>query len=152
MVIQRWQSLLLLIAAVMAALFCLCSLGQIQGASQTYNISSYGVAIEPNGASVLQTIYVTIVEALAAILSVIAIFMYKSTASQRRVCLIAILLNIAALCSEYLALEGLEIAGSRGVGYSAMAFTPFVAILALIGAWRCIRSDERKLAAADRLR
>ena len=152
MVIQRWQSLLLLIATAMMVIFSFCSLGQIQGATQTVDIDSYGIYANPQGTQLLGTIYVTVVAMLAAALCFIAIFMFKNTRKQKKVCLLSLVLVIAACCSAWLAINGYELAGATSVGYSSIAFAPFVALLAIIGAWRCIRSDERKLASADRLR
>lgn len=152
MVIQRWQSLLLLIATVMILLFSFCSLGQIQGSTQTVSIYTYGIYANPQGTQLLGTVYVTVVAILAALLSLMAIFMYKDTRRQKKVCMLSLVLVVAACCSEWLAVNGFELAGAEKVGYSSIAFAPFVGMLAIIGAWRCIRSDERKLAAADRLR
>jgi hypothetical protein len=152
MVIQRWQSLLLFLATVLMLIFSFCSLGQIQGASQTVNILSYGIYANPQGSLMLGTIYVTVVALLAALLCLIGIFMYKNTRRQKMVCRLSLLLIVAACLSEWLAINGFELAGATEVGYSSVVFAPFVAMLAVIGAWRCIRSDERKLAAADRLR
>lgn len=152
MVIQRWQSLLLLIATVMMLLFSLCSLGQIQGSTQTVSIYSYGIYANPQGTQFLGTVYVTVVAILAALLSLMAIIMYKDTRRQKKVCMLSLLLVVAACCSEWLAINGFELAGAEKVGFGLISFAPFVGMLAIIGAWRCIRSDERKLAAADRLR
>lgn len=152
MVIQRWQSVLLLLATVMLVIFSFCSLGQIQGAKQTVGVFSYGIFTYPQHVELVGSIYVTIVAMLAAVLSLIAIFMFKNTRLQKRICLFVLVLTIAAACSEWLVIQGLDIPGETSVGYSSIAFTPFVALLAVIGAYRCIRADERKLAAADRLR
>lgn len=153
MVIQRWQSLLLLIAVVMMGLFSFCSLGQIQGADTSFNISALGIYAEGNGTHLQQgTIYVAIVAWLTALLSLIAIFLFKNTRLQRRVCWLCIVLTLAACGSEWLAATTFEVPGSNGVSWSSMVCAPFIAIVSLLCAIRCIRSDEKKLASYDRLR
>ena len=46
MVIQRWQSVLLLVAAVVMGCFTFCSLGQVQTTDFTYNFTSLGFSQE----------------------------------------------------------------------------------------------------------
>ncbi|MCM1320199.1 MAG: DUF4293 domain-containing protein [Muribaculaceae bacterium] len=152
MVIQRWQSLLLLFAIIAMCIFSFCSLGEIQGATQTVSIFSYGIYNVPQDTLAVGTIYVTVVALLSAVLCLFGIFMFKNTRLQKRICMLSIVLVIAAVCSDYLAANSFELAGADSVHYSSMFFiAPAVALLALIGAWRCIRSDEKKLADSDRL-
>ena len=153
LVIQRWQSLLLLIATVMMVLFSFCSLGQIQGESVSVNITSFGLYAEGGSSTLLLgTVYVAIVALLSALLSLLGIFMFKNTRLQKRMCLLAIVLVLAACGSEWVAVDGAEIAGSTGPSWSAVVCAPFIAIIALIAAFRFIKSDEKKLAGYDRLR
>lgn len=152
MVLQRWQSLLLLVATVMLVLFSFCSLGRIQGDAQTVDVYSYGLYDNPQGTQLLGTVYVTVVTLLAAILCLVAIFMYNDTRKQKKVCLLSLVLVVAGCCSAWFAIGGFRISGADGFGYGIMAFAPVAAMLFIIAAWRCIRSDERKLASADRLR
>ncbi|MCM1004791.1 MAG: DUF4293 domain-containing protein [Prevotella sp.] len=152
MVIQRWQSVLLLIAVVMTALFSFCELAQIQGATQTVSVYSYGITSITENVGMVGTIYVTVVMMLACVLSFINIFLFKNTRLQKRVCLLCMVLVIAGVCSDYLAVSAFELPGATGIDYNSLAFiTPAVALLALIGAFRCIRADERKLADSNRL-
>lgn len=152
MVIQRWQSVLLLIAAVMMGLFSFCSLGQLSGANTTADIYSYGVYAKGTEGALISTLYVCVVGVLTSLLGLIAVFLFKNTRLQKRICLMAIVLTLAACGSEWLALQGVELPGETMPSYSSIAFTPFITVAALLGAYRCIRSDERKLAAANTLR
>lgn len=153
MVIQRWQSVLLLIAFIMMCLFSGMPLARIQGSAQTVEIYSFGIQDIPQGVNVMNTYYVAVVAGLATLLSALAIFMYKNTKLQKRVCLICILLTIAAVCSDYLVVNSFELPGATAVDFYLIFFlAPALSLLSLIGAWRCIRADERKLADADRLR
>lgn len=153
MVIQRWQSVLLLIAVVLMCFFSFCELASIQGATQTVNAYSYGIYEMPQGVKVVDSIYVTIVAMLAAVLSFINIFMFKNTRLQKRLCQLCMVLVIAAVLSDYLVINSLDIPGATGVPFFSQFFIdPLTALLALIGARRLIRKDELRLSSADRLR
>lgn len=157
MVIQRWQSVLLLIAVVMMGLFAFLSLGQVQlEAPTTLNFTSSGFSYEgepavgmPSGV-LLHTWYFFTLTLLAAILSFIDIFLYKNLTLQIKVGMVLILIIIAdiavAACLGYTAIDGGD------VSWSSVAIAPFIALIAVIVAVRCMKSDLRKLAAADRIR
>lgn len=151
MVIQRWQSLLLLIATLMMAIFCVFSFGQVQESDLTLDLYSYGIYQYPKEVLRQGTLYVTIVAALTGLLTLICIFKYRNTRAQKRVCLLSMLLILAVYCSQYVVLSNLTVTFSN-VQLNVVACAPAVAFFAIVAAYRCIRSDERKLAAADRLR
>lgn len=150
--IQRWQSLLLLIATVMMALFSFCTLGSMQGATQSVAFDSFGIYAEPGGAMLQGTVYTGILGILAMLLALVSIFMFKATRLQRRVCWLVIFFILTACVCEWVAVTRFELPGSDGVHFSGIAFAPFIALAAVIVAMRCIRSDEKKLAGYDRLR
>lgn len=152
MVIQRWQNLMLLIAAVMMGLFSFCSLGQFQGADITVNFSAMGMSVEGTDKCYMNTIYLFIVSLLGMILPVIALFKYKALAQQRKICMLSIVLIIAAMATTYITSLYAEVPGADGIGWSSIVIAPFIALVALIVALRCIAADKRKLASYDRLR
>lgn len=153
MVIQRWQSVFLLIAGILTGIFSVCSLGQIHGATIDVDVTAMGLYELGEGGKLLHgTIYVAIVAWLTALLSFIAIFMYKNTRLQKKVCWLSIVLLLAACGSEWLAAGSLEVAGAAGISWGAVVFAPFVALICLLMAVRCIKSDEKKLSSYDRLR
>lgn len=158
MVIQRWQSVLLLIAAVMMGLFAFCSLGEIQISNSSLSINALGLQIEGLDATGqlsaynARTLYLFVVALLCMIVPFIAIFCYKTMRLQKRLCWITIML-IAALClSEYVFVSNSDAAQAGELSWSAAAIAPVIALVALIAAWRMIVSDGRKLAASDRIR
>lgn len=152
MVIQRWQTLMLLIAAVMMSLFSFCSLGQFQGATQTINFTALGMSVEPTGASYWCTAWVFVCSLLSVLLSIVAIFRFKNPKAQRKVCWLTLIMVIASAASAWLAAMYADVPGSDGIGWSSIALTPFIALVALIVAIRCIGSDIKKLSSYDRLR
>lgn len=156
MVIQRWQSVLLLIAAALMGCFTFCSLGQIQLPDYTCNYTTFGFEIEgeatdggPTGFA-LRTWSLFVVSLMSMVIPIIAIFCFKNLKLQKSLCWISILFTVvtAAIAGVlgYTAFQG------AAVGWSSLALAPVLAVIAVYLAYGRIRSDERKLKAADRLR
>lgn len=158
MVIQRWQSVMLLIACVMMGIFSFISLGQIQTAEYTFNITTIGIcregiATEAGEAAGVGTIYILVISLLAAVLPLIGIICFKNTKLQKKVALISMLCAVlATLQSMYVAIDFASGISGATTDWSVFIAAPVLAVLAEIAAYRMIRSDERKLRAADRLR
>lgn len=157
MVIQRWQSLLLLIAIVVMAIFSFVSLGEIQGFSESLNFTTLGFSIE--GASeavgsssrvVLSTWPLFIVSLMSAILSLIALFSYRNLKRQKMICAVTLLFICTTICLT--ALYAFYSFEGTHVSFSSSVVAPFIALFALVGAIKCIVSDERKLRAIDHIR
>lgn len=158
MVIQRWQSVLLLIAAVMMGIFSFCSLGQIQYFNDTVNITTLGLQYEgltSDGATsgyMLSTIYIFVISLVSMTVPFIAIFCYKDLRLQKRLCLLTCLLIMATCLSEALTVYYSGITAQSAPGWSSIVVAPFIALVAVLTAWRCINSDKKKLEGYDRLR
>lgn len=156
MVIQRWQSVLLLIAAALMACFTFCSLGQIQLSEYTCNFTTLGFEIEgesTDGAPagfVVRTWMLFVVSLMSFIVPFIAIFCFKNLRLQKSLCWITVLFVVAA--SVLVGMAGYTTFDGYSVGWSSMILAPVLAIAAAVLAYYRIRSDERKLRAADRLR
>lgn len=157
MVIQRWQSVMLLIAGAMMGIFSFCSLGQIQTEAYTFNITALaisreGIATAPDEATGISTLILFIVSLLACILPVLDIFCFKNLSLQKKVTLISAL--FAAAAGIILAFTASNFASDFGVNASWSVFicAPLVALIADLLAFRLIGSDQKKLRAADRLR
>lgn len=154
MVIQRWQTVFLFIAFGCMLAFTICSLGQWQLTDYTLNFHTWGISSEGELTGSAKpffqgTAYLTCISALAALLSLIDIFLYRNLPQQKRVCAVALLMTIATACQAaylgYTAIEG------AAVSWSSLAFAPFIAAAAQILAWRGINSDHKKIRNADRL-
>lgn len=155
MVIQRWQSLLLLLAAALMCCFTFCSLGQIQTTDYTFNYTSLGFYQEgiPTGGvpdSVAHTWYFFAISLTTTILLLIDIFLFKNLPLQKKVCLLCGLLIIASVIVG--ACLGYGFAEGSHIGWSATVFCPMIALVATISAWYCMQRDHNKLRAADRIR
>lgn len=133
MVIQRWQSVLLLIAA--ACMVAVCFIPFAHAADGM---------IPPSDITVFFVLNLTSAVTLAR-----AIFLYRNMPRQKMVTLLSIVLILISagtgVTSAYLNYSdvGLEVAGCALMG---------VALIASIWAYRRIAADQRLLRAADRLR
>lgn len=156
MVIQRWQSVLLLITVALMACFTFLSLGQVQTLDYSYNFTTLGFSIEgePTGGSPsgmeVHTWFLFIVSLMGTILPLINIFLYKNLPLQKNLCLIEILFVVSAIC-----IAGWE--GYRGIpGYecqwSSLAMAPFLSLILMIMTWALINKDHKLIRSADRIR
>lgn len=156
MVIQRWQSVLLLITGALMACFSFLSLGQVQTLDFTYNFTCIGFSIEgqptdgsPHGFQVY-TWFLFIVAVMSAILPFIDIFLYRNLPLQKRICLIEILFIVSAICiagwEGYRGMPGYE------VQWSSLALAPFLALILTVMSWSLINRDHRLIKSVDRIR
>lgn len=157
MVIQRWQTVMLLIAGVMMGIFSFCSLGQIQTVDYTFNITALGITREgiataPDEVSGISTIILFIISLLAAILPIIDIFCFKNLNLQKKVALISSLFTVAAGVIVAFLASGFASDFGSNVGWSTFICAPLIALIGNLIAYRLISSDQKKLRAADRLR
>lgn len=155
MVIQRWQSLLLLVASVMMAVFTFCSLGQISTPEYVFDFTSLGFFQEgiPTGGAVnhdYHTWYLFTVSLTSVVLLLLDIFLFRNLQLQKKVCLISVLFVVASAatagCLGYTAIENGEIM------WSSVVCAPFLALIATVMAYGRMVSDQNKLRAADRIR
>ena len=159
MVIQRWQSVLLLCVAVIMGCFSFSSLGQFQTPVMSLDFTPLGFIIEgePSDASVptgylLYTWYFFTVSVMSAIIPFIAIFSYKNLRLQKRLCLIDLMFVIASLAVMYSLAYTDTAVSDATIGWGWISWTPYAAIFGIIWAYRCIASDEKKIRSANRLR
>lgn len=155
MVIQRWQSLLLLVAAAVMFCFTFCKLGQIQIASYTYDFTSLGftqtgISTDVATAEVSHTWIFFTISLITAILLLIDIFLYKDLLLQKKVCLISVLFIFASalivVCFGYYS------SGEVVIEWTAVIIAPVIAFAAALAAYVCMRRDHNKLKAVDRIR
>lgn len=157
MVLQRWQSVMLLIAGVMMGIFSFCSLGQIQAEAYTFNVTALGIfregiATASDEATGISTIILFILSLLACILPLIDIFCFKNMNLQKKVAMISALFSIASGVIAAFTASGFASDFQTDVSWSVFICTPLVALIGDILAYRLISSDQKKLRAADRLR
>lgn len=156
MVIQRWQSIFLLIVAALMACFTFCSLGQVQLPDYSLNFTTLGFSIEGESTGGAPTGYVAytwpffIVSILSFLIPLISIFLFKNMKLQKTLCLIE-LLFIMALIAIGAAYGYCQFEGAA-VSWSSLIVAPMLAFVADVMAYNRISHDQRLLRAADRLR
>lgn len=156
MVIQRWQSVLLFIAAVVMAAFTFVSLGQVQLPDYTLDFTTLGYYFEGqsvNGAPAgfyMRTWPFFIVSLMCVILPLINIFLFKNLRLQKMLCLIEVLF-LLALCVIGCG-YGYYAIPNAAVSWSSMIVAPLIAFIAVVMAYGRINSDQKKLRSAYRFR
>lgn len=158
MVIQRLQTLFLLIAAILAGLFTFLTLAQINTEEFSYIFSTLGFSIEgittqptPNEGHVGFTCYLFALSLLGVVLPLINIFLFKNLRLQKKICLISIVIEIASFCTA-LGIGYNTFSNSEVLWNYSVLICPLASALALVLAYRYISSDQRKLQSADRIR
>ena len=156
MVIQRWQSLLLLIAAAVMGVFSFLSLGEVQLPEYTLNLTALGFSIEGESATnatsgyYISTVPFFVISLLSAIIPLINIFFFKNLPLQKKMCLIECLfLVVVIVIAGY---EGYSMISGGEVSWSTMIVAPFLALIATAMAFSRISADHRLLKSVDRLR
>lgn len=140
MVIQRWQSLFLLIAAVLMAVATFYSpLAQSVAADGT------PTAIFMKDAPIL-----VIVGSLVTALLCLSIFMYKNLRRQMLMTLLSIvLICVVAVTGAFILFRQDALAG---IEWSGAVLLLLAAVVLAIAAYRFMRRDHNLLRSADRLR
>lgn len=132
MVLQRWQTVFLLIALILTAVFSLTPVAYLDGASMP--MWTWPAYLALNIA--------------IALLLIIDIFSYKRLASQIKLCTMIIVLEAASVTTGlamFFTIEGIE---PSWTGVALMA----VALICTLFARRFMTKDRDLLASADRLR
>ncbi len=141
MVIQRKQSLFLLIAAILMGIYAFMPLLiNARGA-----VILGGMSFEGLGCVVF------IVNCLVALLSFITIFKFKSLRFQKKLCAVNILLTIAALatvCTVSFMQQDCDLIGSL----TYFNILPILAIVFLLLAHKGITHDQKLLKGSSRIR
>lgn len=156
MVIQRWQTIFLLITAIMMACFTFMSLGQVQLTDYSLNFTTLGFTYEgiPTDGAIsgyyLHTWGFFIVSLMSVILPLINIFLFKNLKLQKNVCLIEIFFLLALLAIGVV--YGYYHFETTTVSWSSIIIAPLIAFVADLMAYNRICSDQRLLRAADRIR
>ena len=157
MVIQRWQTVLLLIAAAVMACFTFIPFGIITTQDVTYNLTGLGfypqgVATDTNPPEVIHTWYLFMTCITTIVILLIDIFLYKNIRFQQKVCLVAILFIIADGCVGGLLGFVAFRSDDFQLWWKTTALCPFIALVSAILAYYRMGQDYTLLKAADRLR
>ena len=151
--IQRIQSLYLLLVAVLTGLMLLMPLGTFLGGTEEMYLTAFGSA---DGTPVLTAYGLAATVIAAALLPFVTIFLYKKRLLQFRLCVVETVLLAGVMLFEIYYIWG----GARSLStlavsawkLSAAAFFPPVSLIFTYLALRGIRKDILLVKSLDRIR
>lgn len=152
--IQRIQSVFLLVAAIVTIILLFIPIGDIYTAEAQYTFTCFNLHL-PNGQEVMSTLYIALILILSACISIYAIFKYKDRMKQTKIVSVNMLVFLVAIMlmiwvyPDFLFPKKFEMAGFR-FNYWIMIFV--LPPVCMFLANRFIRKDERLVRSADRLR
>ena len=152
--IQRIQSLYLLLVAVLTGLMLLMPLGTFLGGTEEMYLTAFGFSDAADGTPV-ESAFAAMVIA-AALLPFVTIFLYKKRLLQFRLCVVETVLLAGVMLFEIYYIWG----GARSLStlavsawkLSAAAFFPPVSLIFTYLALRGIRKDILLVKSLDRIR
>ena len=148
MVIQRIQTLFLLLSAILIAVFAFLPALTIQSLETTYQL---GAIYSGDGVSTKPDILLLSLSGLIFVLSVIAIFKFKNLKQQMQLCAINIVLTLALLLSvAALAFTLKTPPATVEIGLGNLL--PLVSIISFAFAYRGIKHDKKLLSDSNRIR
>lgn len=156
--IQRIQSVFLLVAAIVSIILLFIPIGDIYTAEAQYTFTCFNVHLVPDGKVIMSTLYIALTLIVSACISIYAIFKYKDRMKQTRIVslnmlvfLIAVMLMIWLFPDFIFPRKGLMQDGELfRFNYWIMIFV--IPPVCMFLANRFIRKDERLVRSADRLR
>ena len=157
--IQRIQSVFLLVAAIVTIIMLFIPIGDIYTSEAQYTFTCFNVHLpEPDGTVVMSTLYIALTLIVSACISIYAIFNYKDRMKQTRIVsfnmlvfLIAVMMMIWLFPDFIFQRKGLMQDGDMfRFNYWIMIFV--LPPVCMFLANRFIRKDERLVRSADRLR
>lgn len=155
MVIQRWQSVLLFIAAAVMACFTFFPIGTVTTEDYTFNLTGLGfyeegIPADGRAPIVIHTWYFFMMSITTIVLLLLDIFLFKNIKLQQKVCIVSILFIVAECCVA--GLLGFRAIEGGWVFWRTTIICPFIALLSAILAYYRMAQDYSLLKAADRLR
>ncbi len=151
--IQRIQSIYLLLSAIVTVLFMFLPLATLFTPGAPVIFSAIGVCEAGSGNAVATILPLTIVSALAVILPLVNIFLYRNRPLQIRVCGFTTLMLLAIYATFGIYVFNMSnTLQAESVQWGAALSMPFVALVLNIIAQSKVRADERLVRSADRLR
>ena len=133
MMIQRMQSLYLLVAAALMGWFCFTNLGSI-GEDTVITVKSNTI--------------LWIVSILTAVIYFLAIFLFKNPKKQKSAIYAAMIVTIGVIATSAIIIFG----GEESISPDSNAIAPAIALIGAIRAIQGINKDVKTLRDAERIR
>lgn len=153
--IQRIQTLYLLVVTALMAVVLFAPLAWFGGEAGEFELHAF--ALETTGGEAVQsTVYMGIVLALACVLPLVTIFLFRRRLLQIRLCVVEMVLLLGALAMEgiyyFLSWRVFSDIAFHTQGLKPAIALPLVCMLFAYLALRAIFRDEMLVRAADRIR
>ena len=152
--IQRIQSLLLLIAAILTGVLCLTPFATILSEGALLKQTVWGIHTTGEVAEmIVRTTPMGILTILATLLPLVTIFLFKRRELQMRLCVVEIvlLLGLCVYMGMYLFQSGSEAITDR-LAFAPVDLFPVIAIVLMFIALKRIVRDEILVRSLDRIR
>ena len=154
--IQRIQSLYLVAVVALMATALLTPLAYFAAGSNVYELFAFELVSQADSAASQSTMYMGLVVALATIIPLITIFLYKNRMLQIRLCAVELVLLLGAqvfmALYYYLSNRMFEQLEFHTQGIRIAIIFPLVAIILDYLALRAIFKDEMLVRSLDRIR
>jgi len=147
--IQRIQTLFLLLAAGVMACFCFMNLAIVQTESSIWNITALGLYTE-SGNQAITTWHTLALSVLAAVMPFIALFLFKRQKMQKLLSYLTILFDFVLIA--VLAYEGYGMLDATSTAWTVVLLAPFLSVCLCALAIRYINKDINLLKSYDRIR
>lgn len=156
--IQRIQTLYLLVVAILMATLLLVPLGAFIGSAEEFVITAWGIdsLSAPEAGKIVASPQMAILIILAGLVPLVGIFLYKKRFLQLRLCVVEIVLLIGV--QVYIAMYVLRAnslvseLGDASMRFSVADVLPFIAIILTVMAFRGISRDIALLKSLNRIR
>lgn len=153
--IQRIQTLYLLVVAALLAVTIFTPMAYFSIGGEEYTLTAFAVR-NAEGVAVQPTLYMGILLAMAGILPLIVIFLYKHRMLQLRLCIVEIVLLVGSAVMTgiyyYLSVRFFLQTDLVAKGVHAGIVLPLVAIVFAVLAIRGIFKDEMLVRSLNRIR
>ncbi len=151
--IQRIQSLYLLIVAGLMAAMCFVPFTTFLHGGELFRQTVWGIAPDGEAAeTVVKTLPMGILTVLSALLPLVTLFLYKKRGLQMRLCMVelVLLLGVVVYLAMFLLRSGSEL--SDGIAFSVVDLFPVLSMILTFMAFRRIMRDEILVRSLDRIR
>ena len=155
MMIQRIQTLYLLIIAALMAVTLFSGLAWFAGDAGEFGLYAFGLKTA-EGELVQSTVYMGVLLALACALPLVTVFLFRRRLLQIRLCVVEMVLLLGSLVMEgvyyFLSWRVFSALTFHTQGFKPAIVLPLVCLLFAYLAARAIFRDELLVRAADRIR
>lgn len=156
--IQRIQSLYLLIVSALMVTLLFVPFATFTGSAEEFVITAWGIRSLslPETEMIMPTIYVAVLIILAALVPLVAIFLYKRRFLQLRLCVVEVVLlaGVQIYIAMFVFKSGRLISGleNGSMRFSIVDIFPIIGIILIYLAFRGIMRDIALIKSLDRIR